>query len=38
LRHRENWMEETRGTLMIVATVIATMAFQAGISPPGGVW
>jgi hypothetical protein len=31
-------MEETRGTLMGVATVIATMAFQAGISPPGGVW
>ncbi|XP_059455091.1 uncharacterized protein LOC132185319 [Corylus avellana] len=36
--HQGNWMEETRGTLMVVATVIATMAFQAGISPPGGVW
>ncbi|XP_035545480.1 ankyrin repeat-containing protein NPR4-like [Juglans regia] len=29
---------ETRGTLMLVATVIATMTFQAGIYPPGGVW
>jgi hypothetical protein len=37
-KHQGNWMEETRGTLMVVATVIATMAFQAGISPPGGVW
>jgi hypothetical protein len=37
-KYQENWMKETSGTLMIVATVIATMAFQAGISPPGGVW
>ncbi|KAG6657187.1 hypothetical protein CIPAW_04G072700 [Carya illinoinensis] len=36
LRHQGNWMEERRGTLMVVATVIATMAFQAGITPPGG--
>jgi hypothetical protein len=37
-KQTENWKEETRGTLMVVATMIATMAFQAGISPPGGVW
>jgi hypothetical protein len=37
-KHQENWKEETCGTLMVVATVMATMAFQAGISPPGGVW
>jgi hypothetical protein len=37
LKYQENWIEETRGTLMVVATVIASMAFQAGISPPGGV-
>ncbi|XP_059455107.1 ankyrin repeat-containing protein BDA1-like [Corylus avellana] len=38
LKRQGNWVEETRGTLMLVATVIATMTFQAGISPPGGVW
>jgi hypothetical protein len=38
LKNQENWIEETRGTLMVVATVIASMAFQAGINPPGGVW
>ncbi|KAE8124862.1 hypothetical protein FH972_019709 [Carpinus fangiana] len=38
LKTQENWIEETRGTLMVVATVIASMAFQAGINPPGGVW
>ncbi|XP_050232452.1 ankyrin repeat-containing protein BDA1-like [Mercurialis annua] len=31
-------VEETRGALMIVATVIATMTFQAAMNPPGGVW
>ncbi|XP_041003884.1 serine/threonine-protein phosphatase 6 regulatory ankyrin repeat subunit B-like [Juglans microcarpa x Juglans regia] len=35
---RSNWVVETRGTLMLVATVIATVTFQAGINPPGGVW
>jgi hypothetical protein len=38
LKNQENWIEETRGTLMVVATVIASMAFQAGINPPSGVW
>lgn len=38
LKYQRTWMEETRGALMLVATVIATMTFQAGISPPGGVW
>ncbi|XP_062159806.1 ankyrin repeat-containing protein BDA1-like [Alnus glutinosa] len=37
-RLKRNWTEEERGVLMLVATVIATMAFQAGVSPPGGVW
>jgi hypothetical protein len=38
LKYQGNWMEKTRGTLMVVATVMATMAFQAGLNPPGGVW
>ena len=33
-----NLMEKTRGTWMVVAIVIAAMAFQAALSPPGGVW
>ncbi|KAG7986888.1 hypothetical protein I3843_03G105900 [Carya illinoinensis] len=37
-RGRSNWVVETRGTLMLVATVIATVTFQGGINPPGGVW
>jgi hypothetical protein len=38
LKRQGNWMEETHGTLMVVATMMATMAFQVGISPPGGDW
>ncbi|XP_035541364.1 ankyrin repeat-containing protein NPR4-like [Juglans regia] len=38
LQSQSNWIDETRGTLMLVATVIATMTFQSGINPPGGVW
>ncbi|XP_017407034.1 uncharacterized protein LOC108320192 [Vigna angularis] len=37
-REGHNWMEERRGSLMIVATVLATMSFQIAINPPGGVW
>jgi hypothetical protein len=37
-KHQGNWMEETRGTLMVVGIVIATMAFQARISPAVGIW
>ncbi|TKY64309.1 PGG domain mitogen-activated protein kinase 15-like [Spatholobus suberectus] len=33
-----NWMEEKRGSLMVVATLIATITFQIAINPPGGVW
>ncbi|PRQ45354.1 putative ankyrin repeat-containing domain, PGG domain-containing protein [Rosa chinensis] len=33
-----NWVEEKRGMLMVVATMISTMTFQAAINPPGGFW
>ncbi|KAL3747178.1 hypothetical protein ACJRO7_016025 [Eucalyptus globulus] len=36
-KHKK-WIEKKRDSLMITATVIAAMAYQAGISPPGGVW
>ena len=36
--HQREWMEEKRGSLMLVATVIATMTFQIAMNPPGGVW
>ncbi|GAB2250879.1 hypothetical protein Droror1_Dr00017129 [Drosera rotundifolia] len=32
------WLENQRSTLMVVASLIATMAYQAGLNPPGGVW
>ncbi|XP_074293924.1 uncharacterized protein LOC141621126 [Silene latifolia] len=34
----KTWLENQRSALMVVASLIATMAFQVGISPPGGVW
>ncbi|XP_058746945.1 uncharacterized protein LOC131619924 [Vicia villosa] len=36
--NRGNWMEQMRGSLMVVATVIASLTFQIAINPPGGVW
>ncbi|CAN6575704.1 unnamed protein product [Malus baccata var. baccata] len=38
LRYPSNWVVETRGMLMVVATMISTMTFQAVVNPPGGVW
>ncbi|XP_052180583.1 ankyrin repeat-containing protein ITN1-like [Diospyros lotus] len=32
------WLSKKQDALMVVASLIATMAFQAGVSPPGGVW
>ena len=32
------WLGRKRSALMVVASLIATVAFQAGITPPGGVW
>ncbi|CAN4116250.1 unnamed protein product [Withania somnifera] len=33
-----DWLSKKRETIMVVASLIATMAFQAGVNPPGGVW
>ncbi|XP_038888984.1 ankyrin repeat-containing protein BDA1-like [Benincasa hispida] len=38
LRYKGNWLQEVQGTLMLVATVIATVTFQGTINPPGGTW
>ena len=38
MKNHEDWLKEKRDALMIVATVIAAMAFQAGLIPPSGVW
>ncbi|RXH82246.1 hypothetical protein DVH24_036587 [Malus domestica] len=38
LRYPSNWVVETPGMLMVVATMISTMTFQAVVNPPGGVW
>ncbi|XP_075665076.1 uncharacterized protein LOC142634675 [Castanea sativa] len=38
LRDKGDWINESRGTLMVVATVITTITFQPAINPPGGVW
>ncbi|XP_021276695.1 ankyrin repeat-containing protein BDA1-like [Herrania umbratica] len=33
-----DWLERKRNTLMLVASLLATMAFQVGVNPPSGVW
>ena len=33
-----NWVEENRGYIMVVATVITTLTFQQAASPSGSVW
>lgn len=33
-----DWQRKKRNTLMVVASLIATMAFQVGANPPGGFW
>ncbi|PWA45583.1 ankyrin repeat-containing domain, PGG domain protein [Artemisia annua] len=36
--NHEDWLDRKRNSLMVVASLIATMAFQAGVNPPSGVW
>ncbi|KAH7861759.1 hypothetical protein Vadar_030435 [Vaccinium darrowii] len=33
-----SWQKKKKETLMIVSSLIATIAFQVGVYPPGGVW
>ncbi|KAI9119838.1 hypothetical protein K1719_009227 [Acacia pycnantha] len=35
-KHRGDWVEEMRGNLSLVSTVIASITFQSLINPPGG--
>jgi hypothetical protein len=34
----ENSTSDVRNALLVVATLIAAVTFQAGVNPPGGVW
>ena len=38
LKYQGDWVEENRGSIMIVATVITTLTLQQTANPPGGVW
>ena len=36
--NKKEWTMKKRDALMVAATLIAGMAFQAAVNPPGGVW
>ncbi|XP_062200921.1 uncharacterized protein LOC133903525 [Phragmites australis] len=36
-KHQE-WLKEMRGWLMVLATLAASVTYQAGLNPPGGFW
>ena len=38
LKYRSNWVEENRGYIVVVATMITIITFQQAASPQGGVW
>ncbi|CAN0877180.1 Ankyrin repeat-containing protein ITN1 [Linum grandiflorum] len=38
LAYEGNWLEKMKKTVLLVATIIASMSFQAATNPPGGVW
>jgi hypothetical protein len=35
--HKE-WLKEMRGWLIVLATLAASVTYQAGLNPPGGFW
>ncbi|GFY93975.1 hypothetical protein Acr_09g0004210 [Actinidia rufa] len=38
LKEQDHQLNRKRDSLMVVAALIAAMAFQAGLNPPGGLW
>lgn len=38
MKQHIDWFDQQKSALMVVASLIATMAFQVGVNPPGGVW
>ncbi|XVF34587.1 hypothetical protein REPUB_Repub18cG0071400 [Reevesia pubescens] len=38
VKNHSDWLEKKRNALMVVASLIATIACQAGTNPPSGVW
>ncbi|KAJ4959086.1 hypothetical protein NE237_026197 [Protea cynaroides] len=37
-KKKNDWIKKKRNTLMVVASLTATMAFQVGVNPPSGLW
>ncbi|CAN6208603.1 unnamed protein product [Urochloa humidicola] len=37
-KKREKWLNEMRGWLIVVAVLVASVTYQAGLNPPGGYW
>ncbi|KAI3959412.1 hypothetical protein MKW98_019002 [Papaver atlanticum] len=34
----KDWLKDKTSAVLVAASLMATLAFQAGLSPPGGVW
>uniref|UniRef100_A0A6P3YR62 ankyrin repeat-containing protein BDA1-like n=1 Tax=Ziziphus jujuba TaxID=326968 RepID=A0A6P3YR62_ZIZJJ len=37
-KYNVDWVKDRSGSLMVAATVTASMTFQTAVNPPGGVW
>lgn len=38
INNQSDWLDKKRSALMVVASLIATMAFQVGVNPPDKIW